>query len=207
MNDETDNKTEYLHNNELCFGGGIAYGNQSINSYVNCYDCQDYNQYFAKMGSYNCIESNSISNEGVNGVVNKMLAKLYDTDGMQSHVLWYNMSGDHSKVSDGVYQAMNVGNRKTVVAMFLNKRKYKGQWVDIVHVNGQEVGIKGYYYLMPDGDTFTYNLTCCGHPPQGYLQVIASINCHILKIPVDMNQSLIDVKTGQNWHMTTIARI
>ena len=171
------------------------YDNQYIQNDLNYYNYPEYYHYLVNIGSYNFDESSSLLNAAMDGSVKRMLAKLYDTEGRQSHLLWYNMSGDHSNNSDDAYDIGDDETVKTVVVTFLNKKmNYNGQWVDIVHIYDQEMGVKGYYVLIQDGNEFCYNLIWSDHLPQGYLQVTGSMNCKMLKIALYTHQPVTDVK-------------
>ena len=56
--------------------------------------------------------------------------------------------------------------------------------------------VKGYYELVKDINKSHCSLTGCGHLPEGYLQVIGSVNCQMLKIQHKDHQPLTDANTN-----------
>ena len=123
--------------------------------------------------------------------VDRKLAKLFDTNGNQTHLLWYNMSGDYSNISD-----CNLGEVKTISLTLLNISKlHHDQWVHIVYIQDTEMEVSGYYELARVTNDSLCSLFRCDHLPEGYLQVIENINCQIVKIQYKDNQRHTNVNT------------
>ena len=181
-----------------CYGEGITLNN---NHTCDVFNCNDHigtdSQNVTIADGYNHILDNNYS-RAINGwSINKMLARLYDTSGRQSHLLWYNMSDDHSNLSDCSYDSKNIGDMRTVSLSLLNKSTFhNGRWVHIVYLQDPEMEVKGYYELVKDINESHCSLTGCGHLPEGYLKVLGTITCQILKIQHKDHQILTDINTN-----------
>ena len=100
---------------EQCCGGGITLNNNHTCDVFNCHDhIYVGNQNVIITDSYKLILGNSYSKTTSEWSVNRMLAKLYDASGRQSHLLWNNMSDDHSNLSDCSYDDKIVGDMRTL---------------------------------------------------------------------------------------------
>ena len=183
---------------EQCCGEGITLNNIHTYDVFNCHDYIDVgNQNVVITDSYKHNLGNSYSKTTGDWSVNRMLAKLYDASGRQSHLLWNNMSHDHSNMSDCNHDDKNVGNIRTVSLIFLNKSTFHGnRWVDIVYIQDPEMEVAGYHELVTEINESHCSLTGCGHLSEGYLQVMGSVNCQILKIQHKDNQPLTDPNTN-----------
>ena len=145
-----EGQVDYCYMSEQCCGEGIILNNIHTYDVFNDHDYIDVSdQNVVITDSYKHNLGNSYSKTTGDRSVNRMLAKLYDVSGRQSHLLWNNMSLNHSNLSDCNYDDKNVGNIRTVSLIFLNKSIFHGnRWVDIVYIQDTEMEVEGYHELV-----------------------------------------------------------
>ena len=110
-----------------------------------------------------------------------MAFKVHNIQGQHSHVLIPYGADGHSVTS-------NFGNNRQdfqtfTLTMLYGSVLFEGQMVPMVHIrdaHGQ--GLAGFYYLWFNYVNCSYNLIHCEHPPDGYLKVYQTVNCHVITI-------------------------
>ena len=184
-------RLEFDHLSEHCCGEGIIVNNYCTHD-VDNNGCKNvYNHNVLNTDNCNQLLGKTNTCDMDNWSVDRMLAKLFDTDGNQTHLLWYNMSGDHSNLSDCYFAEV-----KTITLTLLNiSKRYHNQWVQIVYIQDTEMEVSGYYERARGTSDSICSLVRCDHLPEGYLQVIGNIDCQIIEIQYKDNQRYTNVKT------------
>ena len=138
--------------------------------------------------------------EGAHYFDNQMMVKVYGKDGIHSHTLYVDWRGEHSNITNR--NKSHDYNDKVLMQILNKKVHYEGNWVDVVHIMGGSDQITGYYLLLADDFGFDCNMICYAHPPEGYLEVLRTINCEIIKVLNVANQMDLGSSVIQNLKLT-----
>ena len=182
LNGREQLKYDYI--SEHCGGEGAIFNNYGMCDVVNYDYANVYNHNNMNIGNCNQLLDQTNTKIVDNWSAGRMLAEVFDIDGIQTHLLWYGMSDDHTNISE-----YNLIEFKTITLTFFNMSKlYYDQWVQIVYVQDTEMEVNGYYELVRVTNGSRCSLFRCDHLPEGYLQVIGSVSCKMVKLQCKDNQ-------------------
>ena len=148
----------------------MSYSNAYYNDFVRTDTVEDVNKY-----------SNSNNYTSHISSVDRVLIKLDNSQGQYSHILLpYGVDG-HCVTSEA---GENTKGLNTVTLTALNGlAPFRGQMVNITYTQYTDgYVVTGFYYLWFNHENYNYDLIPCAHPPNGYLQVLQTINCHITTV-------------------------
>ena len=91
-------KHDYI--SDHCCGEGAMCNNYCTCDVVEYEYANAYNHYNVNIDNYNQLLGKTNTKDVDNWSVDRMLARLYDLDGNQTHLIWYSMSDDHTNLSD-----------------------------------------------------------------------------------------------------------
>ena len=126
------------------------------------------------------------------------MVKVYGKDGIHSYILYVDLRGEHSNITNR-YNSHDCNGK--VLMQILNKKVYY-EGNEVVHIMGGNDQITGYYLLLADVFRFGCNVICCAHPPEGYLEVLRTINCKMIKILNVASQMDLGSSVNQNPKLT-----
>ena len=113
--------------------------------------------------------------------VNRMFIKVHDSEGLPSHMLSLLAVEEHRGIlGHNISQNHPIRAKLSILGHVMVAN---GHRANIAYVHDQTVeGVGGYYYLIENVQGLTYSLFHCAHPPEGYLEVIAMMNCYIIQL-------------------------
>ena len=105
--------------------------------------------------------------------------KVYDSEGLSSHILSVHKVEEHNvglgSVKHQEYPC------KVKLSIFDDIVPYFGTRVNMAYIHNKNVkGLRGYHYLVMDYQGFGYSLLHCAQPPEGYLKVISVMDCYVI---------------------------
>ena len=178
-------------------GGGVMYSSNHTHSNFNnnCVNSDNHERTMTDI--HKCAVNNNFCLP-VEGCSNStMFAISYDSQGNQSHLLWDNMSGDHSHTSDHRMGINKVGSTRSVTLTFLSGDTLDfDQWGSTVYIQDPELEVKGYYKFTESKIGSHWDLFGCGHLPEGYLKVTGNLDCKIMKIQHRNYKECADIETN-----------
>ena len=113
--------------------------------------------------------------------VNRMFIKVHDSEGLPSHMLSLLAVEEHRGIlGHNISQNHPIRAKLSILGHVMVAN---GHRANVAYVHDQTVeGVGGYYYLIENVQGLTYSLFHCAHPPEGYLEVIAMMNCYIIQL-------------------------
>ena len=108
--------------------------------------------------------------------VDRMFMKVYDSEGLFSHILSVHAMEEHSAGLGSVkHQEYPY---KIKFSIFDDIVLCTDTRVNVVYIhNGNNKRLRGYYYLVANYQGFSYSLLHC---TEGYLKVISMMDCYVI---------------------------
>ena len=182
VNNDLIKNSNHMYDDKCYDGDGVKLNNNVI---CESFTVKDFmSDYDYEVLTNNCSAESIHENQSLKNtqcLVNRTLAKLFNSEGVHSHTLYLDTLDEYSCKLDC---NRDVLYNSDISLQLLNKKiYYNKEWEYVVYLKDVTGQLTGYYLLLLGSSGEGCNIICCTHPPEGYLQVLQVATYQTLVVP------------------------